>query len=589
MFNCLKNANIRNFLKYFFSCLILLVLLRFCITEKIDLSKDIGYEVSFAAFLTLGGVLWNYSRRYSGLAALFVIQYVLAANVKRFFGMIIMDREIVHTAGLAVILFVSASMVLYVAKQVKLKICAVILKTAAYILYGLFLLPPLMYIGYAAVNEGLFSTDIILTFFQTNLSEISAYLQYQSAVKWLLGSMSILIVVVSQLYAFSRFEKPAFNKIMFGLTCLMCLYLTTQKVHKLNLSFAVNIIQSTEAVLQSFEDFSQAKEKRLQNLEQLRALGLETDAKGVYVLVIGESETSDHMQVYGYQRPTTPWLTQMAENENTFVFQHAYANHTHTIPTLTYALSAKNQYNRISLVDSYSIVEAAKAAGYKVYWLSNQIKFSVSETPVTVMASVADVEKWINNNTGDKLITSYYDDHLVDELPDNHMEKALIILHLMGNHSTYQDRYPAKYSQFRGKERRIDAYDNSILYNDEVLRQIYEKVKKNPYFMAMVYFSDHGDDPDNGLGHECSRFSYRMARIPFIVSVSERFKEIHADQFDLLKQQQNQYWTNDLLYEFMTELMKINVNVNNKYNLLSSEYSLPQDEVLLLHGQRGLK
>ena len=39
----------------------------------------------------------------------------------------------------------------------------------------------------------------------------------------------------------------------------------------------------------------------------------------------------------------------------------------------------------------------------------------------------------------------------------------LIIIHLMGNHGNYHDRYPDEFNKYSGD---IGTYDNSILYND---------------------------------------------------------------------------------------------------------------------------
>ena len=583
---------ILQFVKYFFCCLALMYAARLLTSEAIEFSRDVGYMLLFALILTAGAALWHYNRTLSMLSAAFVVQYLAVVETKNFFAMIMQERELTHTICLAVLLFVSASFVLYVAKTVRFKIVTGLLKTFAILLYTLFLLPPLMFIGYAVVNKAIFSADILLTFFQTNPSEIWAYLQYQNVPLWITFSLLIAAFVGVQTWIFAKLMAPQkFNGKLFVLVMALLVYAGSQKLLKLNLSFAVNIAQNTAAALQGFEDFSAARRQRAQNLAKLRDLGISSPQKGIYVLIIGESETRDHMQVYGYPRPTTPWLTHFAQNPNTFLFTNAYSNHTHTVPTLTYALSAKNQYNQIDLADAYSLVEVAKAAGYKVFWLSNQAKFSVSETPITVTASLADFELWINNNIGDKLTASYYDEQLVRDLPDMQKEdKVLIILHLMGNHSTYRDRYPRQYNRFDGGEKRIDTYDNSILYNDEVLRQIYEKISQNPHFMAWVYFSDHGDDPDNGLGHECSRFSYRMARIPLIVSVSERFKQTRADDYKYLQKHIKQYWTNDLVYDLMLGLLDIagKVGADEQFDLTSPQYNLPAENVLLLHGEKKL-
>ena len=108
--------------------------------------------------------------------------------------------------------------------------------------------------------------------------------------------------------------------------------------------------------------------------------------------------------------------------------------------------------------------------------------------------------------------------------------------------------------------------------------------------MTWVYFSDHGDDPDNGLGHESTRFSYRMARIPLVVGVSDRFKQERPQDYEALKANNEQYWTNDLIYELMLGLLDIEgvLLSENKYNLASKQYSLPFEKVLLMQGEKKL-
>lgn len=64
----------------------------------------------------------------------------------------------------------------------------------------------------------------------------------------------------------------------------------------------------------------------------------------------------------------------------------------------------------------------------------------------------------------------------------SNMTNGFIIIHLMGNHLSYDDRYPEAFNKFSRGDKTIDTYDNSILYNDFVLRSIYEKVKNVPIF-----------------------------------------------------------------------------------------------------------
>ena len=69
-----------------------------------------------------------------------------------------------------------------------------------------------------------------------------------------------------------------------------------------------------------------------------------------YMYLLSEKvRTRDHMGVYGYPRDNTPFETEAAENKDYTFFTHAYSSYTQTVQSLTYALTPKNQYNKIPL------------------------------------------------------------------------------------------------------------------------------------------------------------------------------------------------------------------------------------------------
>ena len=72
----------------------------------------------------------------------------------------------------------------------------------------------------------------------------------------------------------------------------------------------------------------------------------------------------------------------------------------------------------------------------------------------------------------------------------------------MGSHTDYQERYPKKQEKFAVKEkkkRRINSYDNTVVYTDSVLHEIYDIMQRKNNFQGMVYFSDHGEDMQNSM------------------------------------------------------------------------------------------
>ena len=60
------------------------------------------------------------------------------------------------------------------------------------------------------------------------------------------------------------------------------------------------------------------------------------------------------------------------------------------------------------------------------------------------------------------------------------------------------------FNRWTGKSH-IDKYDNSILYNDFVMKQLFSAVKDLPNFQGLIYVADQADDVDAGLGHDASR------------------------------------------------------------------------------------
>lgn len=124
----------------------------------------------------------------------------------------------------------------------------------------------------------------------------------------------------------------------------------------------------------------------------------------------------------------------------------------------------------MSLENAISILELAKAAGYHTAWISNQVQYSAWDTPITIIASEAEQQVWLNKNVGETTQTNFYDEKVLDGLQNIQIyDKMLIVIHLMGNHGSYSDRYPHSFDKFRGRGKQIDTYDNSILYNDYVI------------------------------------------------------------------------------------------------------------------------
>lgn len=539
----------------------------------------------------LSMTLWQDKKGYVAGFILYTGIFLSSAFVPVLVGQHIERVEITAAYLLGATVFLFLTDLLYLSRHIAPKAIRYLSKGVLY--FGLVsaLLMPLVIWGYYAVSGRVLSATIVLTLFQTNGSESLAYLQSQNLIIWI-GTLVFLSVILCAVTYFLRRLAAApilyFPKKATILLSLFILGISSQTAVKATDYLPVRIARETQDSLRQYKEYGKAKAQRESRLQQLKGLHIASSG-GVFVLVIGESETRDHMQAYGYDRDTTPWLTEASQKPEVILFRNAYSNHTHTVPVLTYALSEKNQYNDVPLEKAYSLIEIAKAAGYDTYWISNQRKYGAWDTPVAEMASTAAHQTWMNERTGTHdLRSDHYDEALADEIPDsNNVKNALIVIHLMGNHGAYVDRYPGEWKHYSGKSKAIDAYDDAARYNDYVLKTLYEKLKDNPNFKGFVYFSDHGEDVEKHYGHEASKFTATMSHIPLVVILSPSFQAERPKTVQSLQDHRESYWTNDLMYNLMTDLMGIEgvPGTDPDWDLASPEYSMSKGNLRTLHNQ----
>lgn len=547
-----------------------------------------GYALSSAVIFAFNAHLWNYGKKYFVLALAAVILWGGADYMRAFNDMIISERELMQTLSVASIFFGLFANLFWFCRTLKQKPLRLLCGIAAFIFCLLTYFVPLLFLGYSAVSGGkMLSADILMTLFQTNPDEVMDYISEQNQLLWwsantvlLLGTVLFLVFCFKLNSCRQNCRKPAV------ITLLLLAYLSIFSLPRLQLNCAVTTAANMKATLKGFAEYQASLGERKARLQELQKI-LHSSSDGVYMLVLGESTTRDHMHAYGYVRPTTPWLDKELSNPQALIFQNAYSNHVHTIPSLLYILTQQNQYNDIKLKDAYSVIEIAKAAGYQTYWLSNQKKYSVSDTPLTTIAQSADKAHYINDYTGNKSVSVYTDEKLAEFLPDlSHSSKALVIVHLMGCHSLYTDRYTEKFAVFSGSAEKVDTYDNCILHNDYVLEQLYGNISRAPNFMGWFYLSDHGEEPDLNLAHESSKFTFQMSHIPLVMIFSEKFKQQKPDVYKALQEHKNSAWSSDLMFNAMLDILGISgLNEKAADSIASPDYNHSKDDLLTLHGQ----
>ena len=284
----------------------------------------------------------------------------------------------------------------------------------------------------------------------------------------------------------------------------------------------------------------------------------------------------------------TPWQEDMRDHNKDFIFfNHAYSSYVQTVPTLERALSERNQYNDRPFLDSANILDVAKKAGYTTSWFSNQGVFGEYDTAISLMAKTADTTKWAHESYG---FSDLYDEALLPLLKTADPSKNnFIVIHIMGSHIYYNDRYPHEFSKWKKgpNPEGIEAYANSQLYTDWLLQQIYTYGKDNLNLQAMVYFSDHGESVDKS--HNPDTFDFVMTHIPFWMYLSPQYRAAYPQTVSALDSHEHQYFTNDLLYDTLVGLMHApNSRYDKTRDFSNSAYRFNLHNLTTLLGEQPL-
>ena len=237
-------------------------------------------------------------------------------------------------------------------------------------------------------------------------------------------------------------------------------------------------------------------------------------------------------------------------------------------------------------------------SGCPVYFWSNQL--GTEETNLNawdVKASFLNLtDISIKNFTKRNPIKYKYDGDLLSSFFESRdsdgQQKSLDIIHLMGSHVAPQDRYPNEFAVFKdedysyrqdlNKEQRahIANYDNSVLYNDHILGRILDYYRdKNS---IVIYLSDHGDEVNDFRSHIGRAFDFKetgkqvfqnQLDVPFIIYVSEKYKEQHSNIVQRLANSVDIPFVTDKTSQILLDIAGINSKwckpelcpINNNY------------------------
>lgn len=346
----------------------------------------------------------------------------------------------------------------------------------------------------------------------------------------------------------------------------------------------------------------------MQQLKQMRQKGntrpklLKNNSTIPYVVfILGESTTRNHMWIYGYHLQTTPYLSSLEKTGDLVKFTDVISPNGHTIKVLEklftfYRQGAKGKWYEYT--DLFSILNQA---GYYTTWLSNQESSGIYGNNGRFYAARCKSNSFVCIRDTKSDFTEPYDEHLLpllDQTLKQTKPKRFIVLHLMGTHLEYENRYPKTFKAFstnveQGENNKIKetkaTYDTAVRYNDSIVNAIINRFKdKNA---LIIYTSDHGEDVmeinKKIAGHGDIDINNQKVEIPMLVYMSKTFQKNYPYITNRIRLSAHRpFMTDDMIHsildlmeiqtkEYRPSLSIFNKQFNNKRKRICAERLYP--------------
>ncbi len=362
-----------------------------------------------------------------------------------------------------------------------------------------------------------------------------------------------------------------------------------QKIYPVNILVNGSIVYAEE----------RRNQKLMKKLSRFRFESKQNPAEHspeVYVLVIGETARYASFHINGYARETSPNLEKIP-NLVSFTNMYTSANLTElSVPQLITRATPQNfdlQYKEKTILDAFS------EAGFFTAWISDQ---SSKNAVVNRLKSTAG---YCYFSKTDFDSDHNYDGYLLknlDKVLRSPASKKFIVIHTLGSHFRYSNRYPASFEKFRpnigktgydqltadNKEEIVNSYDNSVLYTDWFLSQVVSRIRKTGSASAMLYLSDHGDnlfdDSRQLMGHGTANPTKYEYHIPCFVWLSDLYMKNHPQQTRALEENRNKRASSTSTFYTLLDMANIryrNSAAEISKSLANPAYKAPEQRVML--------
>ena len=317
------------------------------------------------------------------------------------------------------------------------------------------------------------------------------------------------------------------------------------------------------------------------------------------ILILGESARRSSMHCYGYPLENTPYADSLLQAKELLAFTDVVSPATATILSNTRSLTFFTyEEGQKPWYQFPSLIQVLRQAGYATAWIANQEitgEYSISNL-LGRQADILTGNPSFFNGLGGEGVSDrpdLYDEAILpllyhyDSLPDSLRSTSPLglfqVVHLMGSHMTYGERYPEAFARFspdslpeRKDERKdevISGYVNSLLYTDHIIHEIIQTYREEN--ALVIYLSDHGDvlfdeDYPELMGHALVP---KAVEIPLFVYFSPRLRKERPDLWRQLSRQRDKRILSDLLTHAVVDLLGIHTEYTQpRFNFFAPTY-----------------
>ena len=313
----------------------------------------------------------------------------------------------------------------------------------------------------------------------------------------------------------------------------------------------------------------------------------------IVVLLIGETSRYDHWQINGYERPTSPYL---AARTNLISFDSVFTVGNLTTVCVPYILSRATPDNPRLYYRETSVVDAFHEGGYRTAWIADQ---SFNNEFLMRIANGCDYAKYIaDDGSSDVFTDTVLLAPLRQAITNNQSSITnnagdLVVLHSLGCHFKYSERYPDDFQRFtpdmkginvRDMMHRVDeetegvarlkpenmavyknfktilvnSYDNAILFTDYFIERVIRELESTGRPTVLVYVGDHGenllDDERNMFLHGTYSGSKYEYHVPLFVWASNSYIKRHQNKWKAMQANTSKCFSTMALFHSLLDL-----------------------------------